>query len=308
MEIETKSRNRQIVKGVRLTFLVVLIVFLFSLLTSGIFSFLPPQVPEMISLVIGAIIAFIGCRPEKGTLFKSNNKMTATGFFVMLGAFMLVRLISELVIALLTAVAINEENVSLETFDSTLNNPLMTFLFMCIVTPVCEEIIFRGCIGSNFKKYGIKFAMIMSSVLFALYHLNFLQLVSAFIMGTVLFYIAMNYSVKWSILFHFINNAMAITASQLLKDNIESAAVINGAVYAVEAVFVIIALILMKKDNAAKKVKDFLGSVRDESGVYKASTLNVWFILIIVVFVIMSAMVFMSLNGTVDLSAVNAAA
>ena len=201
MEITEK---KHIVKGVRITFIVVLIAFAFTLLTDGIFSSLPPKVPEMISLVIYTLIALICYKPEKGTLLKSNNKMTATGFFVILGAFMLTRLVSELVIALLTAVVINEETVSLDAFDSTLNHPFMTFLFMCIVTPICEETVFRGCVGNNFKKHGVKFAMIMSSLLFAIYHLNFLQLVSAFLMGMVLFYIAMNYSIKWSILFHFI--------------------------------------------------------------------------------------------------------
>ena len=305
MEITGK---KHIVKGVRITFIVVLIAFAFTLLTDGIFSSLPPKVPEMISLVIYTLIAFICYKPEKGTLLKSNNKMTATGFFVILGAFMLTRLVSELVIALLTAVVINEETVSLDAFDSTLNHPFMTFLFMCIVTPICEETVFRGCVGNNFKKHGVKFAMIMSSLLFAVYHLNFLQLVSAFLMGMVLFYIAMNYSIKWSILFHFINNTIAICTSQLLKDNIELSAVVNGVSYAVEAAFIIIALVLMKKDNAKQKVKDFLSSPENESGAYKASMLNIWFILIIIVFAVMSVTVIMSLNGAIDMSGVSAAA
>ena len=302
------AKKNHIVKGVRITFIVVLIAFAFTLLTDGIFSSLPPKVPEMISLVVYTLIAFYFYRPEKGTLLKSNNKMTATGFFVILGAFMLARLVSELVIALLTAVTINEETVSLDAFESTLNHPFMTFLFMCIVTPICEETVFRGCIGNNFKKHGVKFAIIMSSVLFAVYHLNFLQLVSAFLMGMVLFYIAMNYSIKWSILFHFINNTIAICTSQLLKDNIELSAVVNGVSYAVEIVFIIVALVLMKKDNARQKVKDFFRSPENESGVYKASMFNIWFILTVIVFAVMSVMIMLSLNGVIDTSGVAAAA
>ena len=62
---------------------------------------------------------------------------------------------------------------------------LMTGIFLyCLAAPVLEELIFRiGIYGFLYKKTGFVPAMIISSLLFAVYHMNMIQGIYAFIMG-----------------------------------------------------------------------------------------------------------------------------
>ena len=58
----------------------------------------------------------------------------------------------------------------------------------------------------NMQRYGKSFAIIFSSALFGIMHGNIHQILFAFVIGLVLGYTAMEYSIKWSIALHMINN------------------------------------------------------------------------------------------------------
>ena len=78
-----------------------------------------------------------------------------------------------------------------------------------LILPVIEEIIFRGAIMRKLEKYGENFAIVISSLLFALYHMVLLQAFFAFFVGLALAYTAKRFSLKWSILLHILNNSIA---------------------------------------------------------------------------------------------------
>lgn len=77
------------------------------------------------------------------------------------------------------------------------------------VVPVIEEIIFRGAIMRKLERYGTNFAIIVSSLLFAVYHMIWLQAFFAFFVGLLLSYTAKRFSIKWSMLLHILNNGIA---------------------------------------------------------------------------------------------------
>ncbi|NMC57554.1 MAG: CPBP family intramembrane metalloprotease [Eubacteriaceae bacterium] len=77
------------------------------------------------------------------------------------------------------------------------------------VVPVIEEIIFRGAIMRKLERYGTNFAIIVSSLLFAVYHMIWLQAFFAFFVGLLLAYTAKRFSIKWSMLLHILNNGIA---------------------------------------------------------------------------------------------------
>lgn len=77
------------------------------------------------------------------------------------------------------------------------------------VLPVIEEIIFRGAIMRKLERYGTNFAIIVSSLLFAIYHMIWLQAFFAFFVGLLLAYTAKRFSIKWSMLLHILNNGIA---------------------------------------------------------------------------------------------------
>jgi membrane protease YdiL (CAAX protease family) len=95
--------------------------------------------------------------------------------------------------------------------DSLLNP--MGLLYVVLVGPLFEEIIFRGAILRALQPQGDNFAIVVSSILFGVYHLVLFQGVFAFFVGLVLAYCALRFSLKWSLLLHIANNglAMAIT-------------------------------------------------------------------------------------------------
>lgn len=298
MEEEILQRNKDIKNGVKLAFLFMLMTLGASQILSAILP-LPSKICECIGMLLGTLIALRGsCKPEKGTLLAEKNKMTGTAFLVLLGAFMLAKLLSMLLSLAAMSVLVNEENAAaLGEVAAADNNLFLSFLFMGVVTPFCEEAVFRGCIGNSFKKYGVWFALIMSSLLFALYHSNVFQLISTFLPGVVLFYVAMNYSLKWSILFHFINNGVLSIGFSALKKGFPDTFFVNYGEYFIEAALLIAAIALMKKDGAIEKVRAFLNGPKNEKGVYKAAMGNIWFVLIVLVMAVVSVLMLFMVDG-----------
>ncbi|MCL1847887.1 MAG: CPBP family intramembrane metalloprotease [Coriobacteriia bacterium] len=87
-------------------------------------------------------------------------------------------------------------------------------LYVVLLGPIIEEIIFRGAILRALERFGQNFALVVSSLAFGLYHLMLFQGIFAFFVGLVLGYCALHYSIKWAMLLHVINNgyAMGLTA------------------------------------------------------------------------------------------------
>lgn len=65
--------------------------------------------------------------------------------------------------------------------------PIISFLQVCVLAPIIEEILMRGfLLGGLSPNYGKTAALLISAVLFALLHFNMVQTLSAFICGIVL--------------------------------------------------------------------------------------------------------------------------
>jgi len=76
-----------------------------------------------------------------------------------------------------------------------------------IIPAIFEELMFRGVILSSLRKYGDMFAILISSVLFALFHGNLAQMVSTFIGGLAYGFIAVkSNSLIIPMIVHFTNN------------------------------------------------------------------------------------------------------
>jgi len=80
------------------------------------------------------------------------------------------------------------------------------FLYASVLAPVAEELLFRGYILRSLRPYGKKFAVFASAFLFGLFHGNLLQTPYAFLMGLLLGWITVEYSVIWAIVLHMFNN------------------------------------------------------------------------------------------------------
>ncbi len=93
---------------------------------------------------------------------------------------------------------------------------LIMILFVGLIAPVVEEIIFRRLLLFPFRKHGDWFAVIISATLFSFYHGNFDQMPYAFVTGVLFALLAVNSgSVVPTVILHIANN-MAVCLSQYL--------------------------------------------------------------------------------------------
>ncbi|MDR3307490.1 MAG: CPBP family intramembrane metalloprotease [Coriobacteriales bacterium] len=83
-------------------------------------------------------------------------------------------------------------------------------LYAVLIGPIAEEIVFRGAVMRKLERFGANFAIVVSSLLFGLYHMILFQAVFAVFIGLLLAYTAGRFSLKWSILLHILNNGMAV--------------------------------------------------------------------------------------------------
>ena len=72
--------------------------------------------------------------------------------------------------------------------------------------PITEEFFFRGAGLRGLERYGKIFAIVMTAILFGLFHANFDQLFFASIIGLGFGYIAFEYNIWWAIFYHIFNN------------------------------------------------------------------------------------------------------
>lgn len=95
----------------------------------------------------------------------------------------------------------------IETASST-SSTISMFLYASFFGPVAEELVYRGFVLRSLERYGKVFAIVVSSVLFGVMHANLAQGVFAFFVGLVLAYVALEYSIYWSLLLHILNNCI----------------------------------------------------------------------------------------------------
>ena len=94
-------------------------------------------------------------------------------------------------------------------------NDIPMLVYTILIAPIVEELVFRGVFYKRFKAFGSFFTAFACSLFFALIHSNFLQFIPAFMMGFVLFAIRDKYGLRYSILLHLTNNALAILVNNL---------------------------------------------------------------------------------------------
>lgn len=101
------------------------------------------------------------------------------------------------------------------------NDPAVLALYglsVVIIPPLVEEIMFRGVILQSLRRYGNGFAVLVSAMLFGMYHGNLIQMVFAFLSGLALGYVVIRTnSLLPSILIHFINNGVSYAIEMISR-------------------------------------------------------------------------------------------
>ncbi len=94
----------------------------------------------------------------------------------------------------------------------TLQQYLVYIFILSISAGICEEVMFRGTIMPALEERGLVPAVVFSSLLFALFHISFLNLFSTFVLGVVMAVVVIKTGSLWGgILYHMLNNFYAAT-------------------------------------------------------------------------------------------------
>ncbi|MBR3840586.1 MAG: CPBP family intramembrane metalloprotease [Erysipelotrichales bacterium] len=104
---------------------------------------------------------------------------------------------------------------------------IYTFIFVVIIGPIMEEIIFRKMIIERTLDFGDTFAIVYSSLAFGLFHGNLNQTIYATMLGVALAYIYIKSgNIKYPILFHMIVNFFGSFLMPLLISTNETLSIV----------------------------------------------------------------------------------
>jgi len=89
---------------------------------------------------------------------------------------------------------------------------------MAVLPAIVEELVFRGVILHNLLRYGRVWAVIMSALLFSLFHMSPAQTVAQFALGILLAYLYLaRGNMVYPMILHFINNFAILTYTYIMQ-------------------------------------------------------------------------------------------
>lgn len=112
------------------------------------------------------------------------------------------------------------KNYLMEAFSEFNDLPLAMWILMLGITPaICEELVMRGIILSNYKDISIHKAALMNGLMFGILHMNLNQFFYAAILGVVMAYLVYyTKSIFTSMFLHFLINGFSATANWLVRE------------------------------------------------------------------------------------------
>ncbi len=97
---------------------------------------------------------------------------------------------------------------------------LIVSLLVIAVTPgICEELLNRGIMMKAYENRGTMKAVVISSILFGIFHFNIMNLFGPILLGLLIgYYVVKTNSIFAGMLAHFLNNAYSMISLYLTRD------------------------------------------------------------------------------------------
>lgn len=142
----------------------------------------------------------------------------------------------------------------------------MQIVAYAFIPPLVEEFAMRGIVMQPLRKYGDRFAIVVSAVLFAALHGNMVQIPFAFIAGLALGYFAIITDSIWtSVAIHFLNNLSATIISIYYTNHSENDMFFFYAIEGAILIIGVIAFILfmrLKPKRLSKQTDEIGGNLK----------------------------------------------
>lgn len=173
-----------------------------------------------IGVALVVLYAWKGSDYWREEIFAKSGKINAKTFLLLLSLCIGVQMVNSLWIQLLELILMpfgKSVMTQLESVSGS-SDTFSMFLYASILAPLSEEILFRGFALRTLKPYGKRFAIIGSAILFGLFHGNVLQAPFAILVGLILGYVTVEYSIVWAIALHMVNNLLLADAMTRLMN------------------------------------------------------------------------------------------
>jgi len=209
---------------------------------------------SIIGIVAGGCVFLIlrGRRFFTDVALPAAEPLTPKLFICLVIAMQAIQLVFALIVTFVDSLL--PEGLSLgdsyEAAMAALTTPI-GFIYIILVGPVFEELIFRGAVMGSLRRYGDNFAILFSSLLFGFYHGVILQIPFAFVLGILLGYVASRWSLRAAIALHIINNGF----SALVSDTGNEALATAGGLFMMACVVVVIVLLIVFRQPIRQRAR-----------------------------------------------------
>ncbi|MCL1918159.1 MAG: CPBP family intramembrane metalloprotease [Peptococcaceae bacterium] len=93
-------------------------------------------------------------------------------------------------------------------------NIFVMIIFVAVMPAICEEVLFRGVVLKGLQKNGIVFGIILTAILFGLFHMDFQRFIAQALMGAVAGVVVYRTnSIFCGMIVHFMNNFVVLMLS-----------------------------------------------------------------------------------------------
>lgn len=138
----------------------------------------------------------------------SKREMNLSTFLFLLSLLIVNGVIFNIVTEILLAIKGSKDIILPGTVEAVGTSP-EKIIYAVVIGPIMEEILFRGYTLNTFRKKGNKLeAIIFTSVIFGLSHGNLGQAISATLGGLIFGYVAIEFGIVYSAIFHMLYNGM----------------------------------------------------------------------------------------------------
>ncbi|NLC18344.1 MAG: CPBP family intramembrane metalloprotease [Clostridiales bacterium] len=180
--------------------------------------------------VIGFLLYYLVIRRIPDSPKKEVKKLKPSAFimffFICTAAMYIVSLLTQVIVFVISIIK-GGEVVNPLTEVMLKENSILTYIYMVLIAPIIEELIFRKYMLNKLRRFGDLPAILITGLSFGIIHFNLHQFFYAAVLGFLFAYITIrSNTVKYSIILHMmINSIGAITSFFVLKESVSIIAV-----------------------------------------------------------------------------------
>ena len=219
-----KIGDRLSIYRTNLFYLIIAIVFMLAGVLSQNLSFFSIILINEVLIIAIPSIYFI---KRRGLSLKKTFRLNSLGiknmvliFFITILTYPIATFFQSIFISIVNLIKPLNMEIPPLPIDITKVPFLLAFLFVAVLPGICEEIMFRGTILRAYEKIGIRKAIIISGLLFGLFHFNLINFAGPTVLGIVFgFMVYKTNSIYSSMIAHTINNSIALVLNYVMVQN-----------------------------------------------------------------------------------------